>query len=197
LKKREQHRVLKLESLETRSLMAADIVLGNDGVLRVTGSTGNDTIMVKEVGWGTVQVSIADSNSGAILRTASFDDGVQLLEINGDFGNDVITNASALPSTIRGGDGQDTITGGSNEDRIFGDAGTDYLYGEGGNDYLDGGVGTDYVRGGAGSDKVLGGNDSVVDYLWGDAGADDFRRKTFDRLMDYNPLEKDYDPNAK
>ena len=53
------------------------------------------------------------------------------------------------------------------------------------------------MYGGMGNDTVYGGDDTVVDYIWVNAGRDDFNRAIYDRLMDFSDLEKDYDRSAK
>ena len=90
-----------------------------------------------------------------------------------------------------------SLTGGSARDQIYGGLGNDTLTGGDGDDSLNGNGGTDYLYGGMGNDTVYGGDDTVVDYIWGNAGGDDFNRRIYDRLMDFSDLEKDYDRSAK
>ncbi len=190
------NRSLKVESLQARCLLAADIALGADGILRINGSTSDDTISIQEVGWGDVRVTI--STNGAVLKQQAFSgDLVTSLQVSGDSGNDKITNATTIPSVINGGDGDDSLTGGSARDQIYGGLGNDTLTGGDGDDSLNGNGGTDYLYGGMGNDTVYGGDDTVVDYIWGNAGGDDFNRRIYDRLMDFSDLEKDYDRSAK
>ena len=59
--------------------------------------------------------------------------GISLRSLDGD---DSVTNATAIPSTIRAGDGNDRLTGGS------------------GDDSLSGGYGSDVIQGGAGVDTA-------------------------------------------
>jgi Ca2+-binding RTX toxin-like protein len=49
-------------------------------------------------------------------------------------GNDTITNATALPSLLRGGDGNDRLVGGSGDDELVGGFGSDLLQGGAGSD---------------------------------------------------------------
>jgi Ca2+-binding RTX toxin-like protein len=58
------------------------------------------------------------------------------LSVRGLDGDDTITNATAIPSLLRAGDGTDRVVGGS------------------GNDTLNGGFGSDLLQGGAGSDTA-------------------------------------------
>lgn len=83
----------------------------------------------------------------------------------------------SLPTTVHGGDGNDTITGSTGIDSIFGDGGDDLISLLGGDDWASGGTGNDTILGGAGRDSLLGGDGAdrllgqgSIDWL--DGGAD-------------------------
>jgi len=122
--------------------------------LFVNGGEGNDHIIVERV-----RQNLFVNINGIVERFNAAD--VQFLSISGLGGDDDIVNASAIPSTVSGGDGADTLWGGTGPDR---------LRGFGANDVLRGGDGTDTLFGDTGSDVVLGGDDQ--DLLLGDAGED-------------------------
>ena len=101
-------------------------------------------------------------------------------------GNDTITNATAIGSRLRGGDGNDRLFGGSGDDMLVGGFGSDLLQGGAGSDTasyaevsnriavqadLDGAVGDD----GSAEDGPVGARDTIasdVENLEG-TGADD------------------------
>jgi len=60
--------------------------------------------------------------------------GVFSMRIRGLDGNDAITNATSLPSTLMGGDGNDRLTGGSADDELVGEFGADVMVGGAGDD---------------------------------------------------------------
>ena len=84
--------------------------------------------------------------------------------VDGNGGNDLITDAYSGVSTINAGLGNDKVLGAGGNDKINGDEGNDYLFG---------GHGTDGINGGDGDDVIIGG--SGYDFLSGGAGADSFR----------------------
>ena len=136
--------------------------------------------------------------SASISETAMFDKSlVQTILVSGRAGDDYVHNATGLPSTVYGGDGDDTLHGGFSDDMLFGQGGNDNLYGKagndvlhgdnlrqsysghtptindhrpGGNDRLFGGAGYDYMHGGKGDDYLDGGTEA--DQLFGNNGHD-------------------------
>jgi hypothetical protein len=125
-------RGLNLESLEGRSLMAADISLSND-VLNINGTTGNDTISVTEIvasstGWEGptgpatgYRATVRNGNTGQVLLTKDFGlNEFKTIVMNGDLGSDRLTNATNKPSIIMGGGGidYDVAVGGSSWDIV-------------------------------------------------------------------------------
>lgn len=185
-------RTLRVEGLETRQLMAGDLlnlpiqvpdvptIAVQEGILRVNGSNQRDVIRIDEFdngGLGTrqvithgVRVTIENAN-GQIVKQQSFDyDAIDSIFVQAKNGNDEVRNNTAKPSTIEGGTGNDHLFGGKSDDWMFGEEGTDWLWGAGGNDAMFGGAGVDHLYGGYGQDELSGGTQD--DHLYGDAGQD-------------------------
>lgn len=132
---------LTVEPLEVRDCPAT--VSFVNGVLTVTGTSGNDTITVSQ-GAGTI---VAE---GRAFKAAA----VKTVVVSGGAGNDTIIDNSGRGAFLYGGTGNDTIYGNGGDDKIYGGAGNDTLYGGDGNDVVWGGGGQDAVNGGAGSNTV-------------------------------------------
>jgi Ca2+-binding RTX toxin-like protein len=72
-------------------------------------------------------------------------------------GADSVTNTTATPSTLSGGDGNDSLAGGSGNDKLRGNKGVDTHAGGAGDDYIDArGDRGDVVSCGDGNDTVVG-----------------------------------------
>ena len=84
---------------------------------------------------------------------------------------------ASIPTSLNGGDGNDTLIGG---------AGVDSLDGGAGNDVLRGGVGQDTLDGGTGQDRLDGGNDQVMDQLWSGSADRVVRRPSDIRLQKFD-----------
>jgi Ca2+-binding RTX toxin-like protein len=142
------------------------------GVLIVKGTPAADSIALRlEAGDpAVVQVDFADDGSAdfsfdrkRIQRIAvearAGDDRVRIDESNGAFTNDI-------PTTIDGGDGNDTLSGGSGAETLIGGDGNDSIDGNGGSDLALLGAGDDTFvwDPGDGSDTIEGqdGNDTMV-----------------------------------
>lgn len=170
-----------VETLEDRNLMAAGITasLTADGILAVTGTEKNDTIVVRQMNNRISVVGVEGSWNAS---------DVKLLAVDARGGNDtVLLNSQALPwqqaitttALVLGGAGNDKIIGGEGVNLLFGGADNDtllggsnqnFLLGDDGNDLLCGGASKDYLKGGAGNDILFGQGDN--DLLFGDAGID-------------------------
>jgi Ca2+-binding RTX toxin-like protein len=169
-------KILGLEALEDRSMFAV-AYLGN-GLLKVTGTKGNDTIHVSLQGSDFRVVdngvtSVLSANWVAITGgggddNITVDDNVPCW-INGGKGNDTLQGGSGS-DVIFGGDGNDTIHGGAGDDKLFGGRGDDVIYAELGGDQAAGGSGNDIIYGGDGGDELFGqaGNDEI----YGELGTD-------------------------
>ncbi len=143
------------ELLELRRLLSA--TLSNAGALVVGGTNSNDIIVVHKSG-ATTTVTLNN-------KATNFNGVVKTITVDGFNGNDTITLDATItvPTTLRGGLGNDTIAGGAGADNIQGADGFDSLTGNGGDDSIDGGSGNDTLFGNAGNDTLLGGsgNDSL------------------------------------
>jgi Ca2+-binding RTX toxin-like protein len=165
--------------------------------LFVSGTERDDHVIVEQV-----RANLFVNINGFVQRFNAAE--VQFLSISGLGGDDDIINASAIPSTISGGNGEDTLWGGTGSDDLRGFRDGDVLRGgdgadllQGGDDYdtLHGGYGNDSLRGGSGEDRLTGGpgkdhhqGDSGNDWLDGDApgGSDTFIGGTDIDTLDYS-----------
>lgn len=80
-------------------------------------------------------------------------------EVNAAGGDDTVEIARSvtIPTTLRGGPGNDVLIGGNGPDKLLGGPGNDRLVGQGGPDLLCGGPGNDVLLGGSGNDVLIGG----------------------------------------
>jgi RTX calcium-binding nonapeptide repeat (4 copies)/Calpain family cysteine protease len=207
MKLKQRSAKLTLDRLEDRSLPATGITLTVvNGVLRLTGSDGNDAVLIRQTAANAVTVAYGTT-------TRSFT-GVNSIYADGGAGDDYLYFDTtplganeirlAMKATLLGGAGNDTLVGGANNDyldggigndSLFGNAGNDTIYGGDGNDLVNAGVGDDSVHGGTGDDKIYGstGNDllegdSGQDYIDGGAGSDNLQGGTgFDTFKSVFP----------
>ena len=152
----------RVEPLEARRLLSVSFDDEN-GIVRVTGTAGNDTISLTRVGSDNVIV-----NDNGTAHEFDLDDVDQGFHVFGEAGDDRITVGSGfapfeIELDVRGGDGNDSIVGGNNIELFYGEAGNDTLRGNGLGDQLTGGSGNDIIDGGSGDDTIQGeaGNDSL------------------------------------
>jgi Ca2+-binding RTX toxin-like protein len=91
-------------------------------------------------------------------------------EVNANGGDDRVhvSRVVTLPTTLRGGPGDDLLIGGSGADKLIGGVGDDQLISRGGDDALYGGPGDDMLYGGVGDDLLRG--DSGSNVLVGGSG---------------------------
>ena len=81
--------------------------------------------------------------------------GIIGLTVSGGDGADSLTNSTSTPSTLSGGDGNDSLEGGFANDTLRGNQGVDSLSGRAGDDFIDvRGDRSDIVTCGAGDDTV-------------------------------------------
>jgi Ca2+-binding RTX toxin-like protein len=130
---------------------------GGFDVINLSGSDGANAIVANTAS----QVTI-DGQTVSLLGT-----GLDLLVINALGGDDMIdlTQFTAVPVQVFGGDGNDTILGTPGNDLLDGGAGNDSIVGGAGNDTIQGGDGNDTVVGGTGTDQLFGGAGSDT-FVW-------------------------------
>ncbi len=128
---------------------------GDDRIVADSTSPTNDTL---SGGSGIDSVDFSGAITGVTVSVtgasgAGVGSDVELI-IGSDFG-DSITDSTAHPLEIEGGDGNDTLTGGSGNDTLVGGPGHDSISGGDGNDLIKAKDGeADTVDGGNGTDVV-------------------------------------------
>ncbi|WP_158520907.1 choice-of-anchor Q domain-containing protein [Fuerstiella marisgermanici] len=139
-----------------------------DGKLIITGTDGNDSILVKKF-FGKYYVY---TNIPGFTFTKINASQVDEICVDGGAGNDTIVMGWFVyaPTTLNGGAGNDYIVGGFGNDLIDGGEGDDCLHGDTGDDTIFGGDGDDWIDGGWGDDIVYAG--AGDDYVWGGFGDD-------------------------
>lgn len=144
-----------IEQLETRRLMAT--TLGRTGILRITGTDGDD-----EIGVSSRFVNEVQPNGNLILmqRLTFTVNGVDELVVNKvkikravvelGAGNDLLIVGlnKKIDFTVNGGDGNDSISTSNGNDLLDGGAGDDYLASFSGRDTLISTEGSDTLFGG-------------------------------------------------
>ncbi len=148
------------------------LALLSAGNLVISGSAGNDTILVQPNSDPT-RVNVVFNS----IVAGTFDLAAITGKISADAreGNDTVTVASAVttPAVLTGGPGNDKLTGGSGNDTLTGGPGSDRLDGGNGNDALfsnDGVAGNDTVLGGNGNDTATADAGDLVDLGTGQDG---------------------------
>jgi Ca2+-binding RTX toxin-like protein len=143
----------------------------NHGVLTIKGTKASDKIALRlQAGQaGILQIDVGDDGSADF----NFERGeIAKINVEAKAGNDLVrideSNGlftDTIPTTIDGGEGNDTIAGGKGIERLVGGAGNDSIDGNGGNDLAllgagndtfvwDPGDGSDTVEGQAGVDTM-------------------------------------------
>jgi Ca2+-binding RTX toxin-like protein len=143
-----------------------------DGVLTIKGTDAGEKIALRLQGGdpGTLQIDVRDDSTAdfsvdrskitkIVVDAKGGDDAVRIDESNGPF-------TDTIPTTIDGGNGNDTIAGGKGIETLLGGRGDDSIDGNGGNDRSALGAGNDTFiwDPGDGSDTVEGqsGVDTMV-----------------------------------
>jgi Ca2+-binding RTX toxin-like protein len=172
-----------VEVLEDRAVPAVTATLSG-GVLSILGTSGNDSIIVRQINnvlsidgikIQTGATSVASVPVGQVLKIqvhgGDGNDSIHLnsqnnpsqqgitipTEIWGDAGDDTIWG-SAGPCTIHGGPGNDVLYSGPANNVLYADQGNDSLVAGAGNDTLVGGTGNDTLVGIPGHDVLTGGS---------------------------------------
>jgi Ca2+-binding RTX toxin-like protein len=144
----------------------------NHGLLKIKGTRASDAIALrlKPGDPGTLQVDFGDDGSAdftfarnkiatIVVDTRAGNDRVRIDDGNGAF-------TDTIPTTVDGGDGNDTIAGGKGSELLLGGEGNDSIDGNGGNDLAllgagddtfvwDPGDGSDTIEGQDGTDTML------------------------------------------
>ena len=159
-----------------------------DGRLEIEGKKAEDdrialflkpgdpgTLQVDVDGDGTAEESFPRAEITSIsVDTGRGDDIVRIDESNGVF-------TDTIPTTMDGGEGNDTLSGGAGASTLSGGPGADQLVGGSGAERLNGGDGYDRIDGNRGNDVAFmgGGDDTFVwdpgdgsDTIEGQAGRD-------------------------
>ena len=149
------NRKLRIESLEAKQLLAADIGLSESGELLIEGDDAPNIVIVS-ISDATLQVAHDDG----VAEFAA--DEVRSIRFLGRDGNDFFVNKTNVPAVGYGNRGDDTLVGGPADDRFHGGPDDDRLVGSDGNDSLHGDWGDDLLEGGRGNDNLRGwyGDDS-------------------------------------
>src|SRR5438105_3645067 len=106
--------------LESRLLLSGGSTTLHNGLLTVLGTSGADTIVVRSAG-GSIVVSV---NGHSKSFPAS---SLKKIVASAEGGNDRMSNLTSLPSTLRGGSGNDSVIAGTGNDSIDGGSGNDTL----------------------------------------------------------------------
>jgi Ca2+-binding RTX toxin-like protein len=142
------------------------------GLLKIKGTRASDAIALrlKAGDPGTLQVDFGDNGSADFsfsrnkIAKIAVDARASNDRVRIDDGNGAFTDA--IPTTIDGGDGNDTIAGGKGSELLLGGDGTDSIDGNGGDDLAQLGAGDDTFvwDPGDGSDTIEGqdGTDTMV-----------------------------------
>jgi hypothetical protein len=147
-----------------KTAAATSVANLSNGLLTMNGTSANDTMTITN----SLGLVIATRNGVSSVFSSALVTGAS---VNGGDGADKITISAAFPTTLLGGNGNDSIYGGSGNDSIDGGAGNDLLYGNNGNDLITGGTGADSMSGGAGNDSFHAA-DGSIDSLDGGSGTD-------------------------
>jgi hypothetical protein len=142
------------------------------GLLKIKGTRASDAIALrlKAGDPGTLQVDFGDNGSADFsfsrnkIAKIAVDARAGNDRVRIDDGNGAFTDA--IPTTIDGGDGNDTIAGGNGSELLLGGNGNDSIDGNGGNDLArlgagydtfvwDPGDGSDTIEGQDGTDRML------------------------------------------
>jgi Ca2+-binding RTX toxin-like protein len=151
---------LKLESLHSRALPSATLA---GGVLTVTGTDGNDLIVVRQIA-GAISVRGMQIDVGGTLQSSVPAASVTAVDVNALGGNDRVRLGTLhIGATVDAGGGNDSVLGGLGDDSVSGGVGDDVLNGAAGDDSINGGAGDDRELGARGNDDLAGdvGDDSL------------------------------------
>lgn len=134
-------------------------------------------------GQGTITPSItvaeATDDDDKIITPAGYLSEKKL--IDGQAGDDVIIDNSAMSHVLLGGDGDDTLRAEKGHNVLYGGAGVDFLTGGNGQDLLLSDLGTDVLMGGIGDDHyIVDGNQKGETYIDDNQGNNQIYLLNFD-----------------
>jgi Ca2+-binding RTX toxin-like protein len=171
--------------------LGADYLSGGAGNDVLAGNAGNDRLLAGDGNDAMIGGANADTlDGGAGSDSFSGGDGLDVADYSARNSALIITidnlpnDGDAAGEMDNVNDSVEGVWGGGGNDRITGSSSANRLEGRGGNDSLYGGGGADLLFGGAGNDYLDGGDDGIVDQLWGESGADTFKKNLIDALMD-------------
>lgn len=132
---RSRPEAFSVERLENRALLTATIFRGT---LSIRGTAGDDVIEVRRSADAANVLQVVENGRVTFSRAAS---AVRQIRIDGGDGHDEITvnqanGAIAIPTTIRGGRGNDLLQGGSGTNQIDGGLDRDGFQPGGGRDVV-------------------------------------------------------------
>jgi Ca2+-binding RTX toxin-like protein len=171
-----------IEGLEHRTLLSANLA---GGVLTVTGTGGNDNIMIRMGRDETTGAKVlivsevvrpaedATTTGGTGTEptptVTTFDPAaVTSIVVNAGAGDDRVwlkgnrKNPFTAAATLNGEAGDDRLSGGGGNDVLNGGDGNDRLDGGDGDDAINGGAGDDRINGGRGADTIDGGDNTAL-----------------------------------
>lgn len=196
-KRRNRGRKPRLESLESRQLMAADISFSSfNGVdyMTIRGTAEADNIALSEFVWGSSSyVRVQETPEGALKSSFRYFNmkNLDAVMFYGGNGDDHFVNNTDLQVYAWGQKGNDTLEGGSGNDYLDGGSDNDTLIGGAGNDELKGGYGNDVLMGDSGNDKLFGGRGD--DDLYGGSNNDFLDRGPYEGWREYQDKGTGYD----
>jgi hypothetical protein len=180
----------------TKAVDDGKVRVDSNGIVRIGGTSGNDTIVASQAG-SRLQVRI----NGKMVSSNIALNSVREIRAWGRAGNDSINISSLnVPTVLHGGADNDELLGGSGSNLLFGDAGNDRLVGGVRSDLLIGGDGADTLIDTLGDDIHVGGNVSsqfTYDFLrhvlqqWDNGASPNNRFKQ--GLLDDNAIDSLYD----
>ena len=112
-----------IESLEARQLLSGSVALSSTGILSVQGSRKSDKISITVDKKHASKLDISVNGRTTVVKASK----VASIHVDGGAGNDAITEDAkiSIPSTLLGGEGNDTIVAGGGNDVVDGGNGLD------------------------------------------------------------------------
>ena len=159
VKAKVEHGVLKIKGTKANEKLTLRLQAGNQAILEL--DVGDD---------GSADFSFGKTSVASIVVQArAGDDLLRIDESNGAF-------TDSIPTTLDGGDGNDTIAGGKGNETLLGGAGNDSIDGNGGADAAQLGAGDDIFiwDPGDGSDTIEGNGGTDTMLFNGAGGAEHF-----------------------